>query len=233
MNVSIVSGANTLTCDPCLFKNEKTCIRISPKCGDETEEAAVYLSLQHIQKLQLQPMGKIHTKKYGILNKYSGIKMRLEGSHPSRPPMEHDVYCVPDGYVYELPAVFSSARMVPSSPLGIPERQGIVHRELFHDHAIISHKSVSQCHCLYCSHCAVLILMLLRIGTDSDVYITHHSLMLLYLLTCSCSLAWLVGTGCTRCPKTTSRMWRTSWTSTRSAWCRWRTGIETTPTSSS
>ena len=151
-NVSIVSGANTLTCDPCLFKDDKKCIRISPKCADETEEAAVYLSLQHIQQLQLQPMGKIHTKKYGIVNKYSGVKMRLEGSHPSRAPLEHDVYSVPDGFVYELPAVFCSARMVLASPLGIPERQGIIHRELFHDHAIICHKSVtvsSQLMCMY------------------------------------------------------------------------------------
>jgi hypothetical protein len=97
--------------------------------------------LPHIQKLKLKPMGKIHTKKYGIINKYSGIKMKLEGSHPSRPPIQHDVYDVPDGYVYELPEIFTSARMVPTSPLGIPERQGIIHRELFHDHAIISLKN--------------------------------------------------------------------------------------------
>ena len=140
INVSIVSGAATLSCDPCLFKNEEKCIRISPKCADEEEECAIYLSLQHIQRLQLNPMGQIHTRKYGIINKYSGVKMRLEGSHPSRPPKEHDVYEVPDGFVYELPEIFTSARMVPATRLGIPERQGIVHRELFHDHAIISHK---------------------------------------------------------------------------------------------
>jgi hypothetical protein len=140
-NVAIASGAATLTCDPCLFKSEETSIRISPKLADEEEECAVYLSLQHIQKLRLQPMGTIHTKKYGIINKYSGVKMRLVGSHPNRPPMNHDVYDVPDGYVYELPAIYTSARMVPTSRFGIPERQGIIHRELFHDHAIISHKN--------------------------------------------------------------------------------------------
>ena len=141
MTVSIISGNNTLTCDPCLFKNGETCIRISPKCADEEEECAVYLSLQHIKKLQLNPLGQIHTKNYDIINKYSGIKMRLEGTHSSRPPMEYDIYEVPDGYVYQLPEIFTSARMVATSRLGIPERHGIIHRELFHDHAIISHKN--------------------------------------------------------------------------------------------
>ena len=31
--------------------------------------------------------------------------------------------------------------MVPTTRFGIPERQGIIHRELFHDHAIISFKN--------------------------------------------------------------------------------------------
>ena len=141
INVAIVSGAPTKTCDPCLFKDKEKCIRISPKCADEEEECAVYLSLQHIEKLKLKPMGQIHTKKYGIINKYSGIKIKLEGYNPNRPPLDHDVYDVPDGYVYELPEIFSSARMVPVTGLGIPERQGIVHREIFCDHAIISHKN--------------------------------------------------------------------------------------------
>lgn len=149
--MSMVSAAHSLISDANLFKNNQKCIRISPKCADEEEECAVYLSLQHILKLQLLPLGQIHTKKYGIINKYSGVKMRLEGSHPSRPPLQHDVYTVPDGYVYELPEIFTSARMVPSSKFGIPERQGIVHRELFHDHAIISHKN--RLYALPAEHC--------------------------------------------------------------------------------
>jgi hypothetical protein len=139
--VSIVSGTHTLTCDPCLFNNEETCIQISPKCADEEDECVVYLSLQNIQKLQLRLLGQILTKKYGLLNRYSGIKMKLKGVNPNRKGYDHHIYPVPDGYVYELPEVYTSARMVPTSRHGIPERQGIIHRELFFDHGIINYKN--------------------------------------------------------------------------------------------
>lgn len=145
VNVSIISGAHSSSSDASLFKSDKACIRISPKCADEEEECAVYLSIQHINILGLKHLGRIHTRKYGIINKYSGIKMRLEGSHPDRKPLLSCVYKVPDGYVYELPEVYTSARMVPSSQFGIPERQGIIHRELFFNHAIISHKNKLYC----------------------------------------------------------------------------------------
>lgn len=55
------------------------------------------------------------------------------------------MYQIPDGYVYELPEIFSSASLASTSPCGNPQRQGILHRELLYQHAVVSYNS-----CLYC-----------------------------------------------------------------------------------
>lgn len=55
------------------------------------------------------------------------------------------VYKIPDGYVYELPEIFSSASLASLSPRGTPQRQGILHRELLYQHALVSYHEVLYC----------------------------------------------------------------------------------------
>ena len=55
------------------------------------------------------------------------------------------VYKIPDGYVYELPEVFSSASLAATSPAGIPQRQGIIHRELLYQHALVCYQNYLFC----------------------------------------------------------------------------------------
>jgi hypothetical protein len=55
------------------------------------------------------------------------------------------VYKIPDGYVYELPEIFSSASLAATSPNGNPQRQGILHRELLYQHALVSYNNVIYC----------------------------------------------------------------------------------------
>lgn len=55
------------------------------------------------------------------------------------------VYKIPDGYVYELPEIFSSAALAATSLAGIPQRQGILHRELLYQHALVSYQQSLYC----------------------------------------------------------------------------------------
>ena len=47
------------------------------------------------------------------------------------------IYKIPDGYIYELPEIFSSASLAAVTGNGNPQRQGILHRELLYQHAVV------------------------------------------------------------------------------------------------
>lgn len=63
------------------------------------------------------------------------------------PRVPHDsfVYRIPDGYVYELPDIFSSAALACTTHNGNPQRQGILHRELLYQHAVVCYNRVLHC----------------------------------------------------------------------------------------
>ncbi len=112
-------------------------LNISPMCAT-SDERGLFLPKVYIHQLNLIKIGTKVTKKYGEVDTYSGVKMKLVGQNCGE-----FIYNLPDGYVFELPEIFSSARLASLHPhSGIPQRQGIVHRELFYNHAIISYHQV-------------------------------------------------------------------------------------------
>jgi hypothetical protein len=97
------------------------------------EERGIFLSKLHIDQLGLVKVGERDTRNYGIVNVFSGVKIRIAADK-----CKSFVYDIPDGYVYETPYIYCSASMVATNHFGIPERQGIVNRELFYNHGIMS-----------------------------------------------------------------------------------------------
>lgn len=102
------------------------------------EEKGIFLNRIQINQLNLIKIGQKETKLYGIVNTYSGIKMKINS-----PKCFDYTYIIPDGYIYELPEIFSSAWLVSmNSKSGIPQRQGIIHYDLFYKHAIVSYDNI-------------------------------------------------------------------------------------------
>jgi hypothetical protein len=119
------------------FDSNNIQLDISPQCSS-TDEHGIYLTKLQIQKLNLMPIEMKKTKLYGLIQTYSGIKLRI-----TSPKCYQYTYYIPSSFVYELPNIFSSARLIPEmKELGIPQRQGIIHRELFYHHALISYNGI-------------------------------------------------------------------------------------------
>lgn len=112
-------------------------IKLSPMCATEHEDLGIFLPFGVISQLGLHAVGEYATRNYGLVKTYSGIKIRLEGTRSSK-----FVYTIPDGYVYELPHIYSSASLASVSPNGIPQRQGILHREILYQHAIVYYNKI-------------------------------------------------------------------------------------------
>lgn len=105
---------------------------ISPFCAS-VEERGLFLSRLHLDQLGLQKVGERDTRNYGTVAVYTGVRLRI--ATESCKTIEYEI---PDGYVYETPEIFCSASMVSVNHSGIPERQGIINRELFYNHGIMS-----------------------------------------------------------------------------------------------
>jgi hypothetical protein len=111
-------------------------LNISPLCSS-VDERGIFLSLIQINQLNLTQIGIRNTKLYGEVKTYSGLKLRI-----TSPKCYQYIYRIPDGYIFELPKIFTSSRLVSTSgaeKIGIPQRQGIVHREIFYQHALVSY----------------------------------------------------------------------------------------------
>jgi hypothetical protein len=116
------------------FDSNNIQLDISPLCSS-SDEHGIYLTKLQIQKLNLIPLEIKKTKLYGPIQTYSGIKLRI-----TSPKCYQYIYYIPNSFVYELPNIFSSAKLIPEiKEFGIPQRQGIIHRDLFYHHALISY----------------------------------------------------------------------------------------------
>ena len=114
------------------FDTDENQLNLAPMCAS-VEERGLYLSKLHLDQLGLRKVGERDTRNFGTVDTYTGVKIRIAAEKCKR--IEYDI---PDGYVFETPEIYSSSVMVSIHPSGIPERQGIINRELLYQHGLMS-----------------------------------------------------------------------------------------------
>lgn len=130
--VFVHNGTETVVNNKNQFERGSMELDISPYCAS-VEERGIFLSKLHIEQLGLQKIGERDTRNYGIVDVFTGVKIRIAADK-----CKSVMYEIPDGFVYKTPDIYTSANLVAINHYGIPERQGIVNRELFFNHGILS-----------------------------------------------------------------------------------------------